>query len=236
MCFIGFILFNAVCAHINANIYIDPTTSEDALEVNRKISGKECLGITQRYYDDIYSYWLESRLNKPMQQVTIDQMFIQMEETDGVYVPFKPVEQSPNVNNHETPDTDVFVLGMTIAEHLELDESVDAEKTKNGHFTIARIEPSRRWVDSMMYGLDDNALYPGISGTIHIFDEDRNIDGKVTINLTVSGNGILSVGEERITVSGQNQTYEVTIPYRKMIPVSAENGTIQILGYSTRKP
>ena len=236
MCFIGFILFNAVCAHINANIYIDPTTSEDALEVNRKIAGKESLGITQRYYDDIYSYWLDSRLNKPMQQVTIDQMFIKTEETDGVYVPFKPVEQSPNVNNHETPDTDLFVLGMTIAEHLELDESVEAEKTKNGHFTIARIQPSQRWVDSMMYGLDDNALYPGIPGVIHIFDDDRNIDGKVTIHLTASGNGILTVGEERIAVNGQEQTYEVTIPFRKVIPLSAENGTILILSYTTTKP
>ena len=235
-CFIVFILFNAVCAHINAGIYIDPTTSEDALEVNRIIGGQESLGITQRYYDDIYSYWLESRLTRPMQQVTIDQMYIQTEMDNGIYTPFIPVEQAPNVNNHETPDTDLFVLGMTIAEHLELDESVDAETTKNGHFTVARIQPGRRWVDTMMYGLDDNALYPGISGSIHVFDNDRNIDGKITIELTASGNGVLSVGEEKIPVSGQEQNYEVTIPFREVIPVSAENGTIRIHSYSTRKP
>ena len=236
LCFIVFMCFNSICAHVSANIYIDPTISEDALEINKKIAGQESLGITQRYYDDIYSYWLESRLNKPMQQVTIDQMFVQMEETDGVYIPFTPVEQSPNVNNHETPDTDLFVLGMTIAEHMELNKSVEVEKTKNGHFTIARIQPSERWVDTMMFGLDDNSLYTGVPGYIHIFDESRNMDGKVTITVTAAGNGILVIDGEKIAVSGKAETFEVSLPFKKVLPISAENGTVQILGYSTQYP
>ena len=232
--FVFFLLFNSVCAHIAAAIYIDPTTSADALEVNRKISGTEPLGITQRYYDDIYSYWLESRLDKPMQQVTADQMFVQMEETGGVYSPFVPVAQAPNVNTHETPDTDTFVLGMTIAAHLELSDSVTAEKTANGHFTVARIDPSRRWVDSMMYGLDDNALYASSPGYIHIFDASRGADGQLTISLTASGNGSLLVDSERIEITGQARTYELTIPFKPVVSLRAEGGTVQILGYSTR--
>jgi len=233
--FLFFIVFNSICAHISANVFIDPSISSDALEVNRTIIGKECLGITQRYYDDIYSYWLESRLNKPMQQVTIDQMFIQMEETGGIYSPFIPVEQAPNVNNHKTPDTDTFILGMTIAEHLELSDSVVTEKTANGNFTIVQINPSDRWVDTMMYGLDDNALYPSAPGYIHIFDDNRNINGTITLSLQAFGNGILNISGEKVKVESHVNTYEVTIPYQTVIPVNAENGTIQILSYNTRK-
>ena len=231
-----FVLFNSVCAYVSASIYIDPTVSQDALEVNQKTADRECLGVTQRYYDDIYSYWLDSRLSRPMQQVTIDQMFIEMEKSGGVYSPFVPVEQSPNVNNHATPDTDTLVLGMTIAEHMELSDSVTAEKTANGHFTIVRIQPSRRWADTMMYGLDDNALYPSVPAYIEIFDDGRNTDGQLAIRITASGSGTLYVNNVEITLDRQARTYELTIPFRKVVPVRAENGTVQIFGYSTGNP
>ena len=84
---------------------------------------------------------------------------------------------------------------------MELNKSVEVEKTKNGHFTIARIQPSERWVDTMMFGLDDNSLYTGVPGYIHIFDESRNMDGKVTITVTAAGSGILVIDGEKIAVS-----------------------------------
>ena len=231
-----FLLFNGLCAHINANIYIDPTISKDAMEVNHMIGSDRCLGITQRYYDDIYSYWLDGRLNVPMQQVTIDQMFVQMEETDGVYSPFVPVEQAPNINNHQTPDTDTLVLGMTIAEHLELSESVASiQKTANGHFTVVKIDPSSRWVDTMMYGLDDNSLYPGVTGYIHIFDGGRDLGGSLRLSITAAGSGYLCIGKERFALAEQRQTFECSVPYSQLISVTAEDGVAQIYGYSTQK-
>ena len=232
--FMCFVLFNAVCAHIEAGVYIDPTISEDAREVNGVIGHHESLGVMQRHYDSIYSYWLESRLNAPMQQVTMDQMFIQMEETNGVYSPFIPVEQSPNVNNHETPDTDTLVLGMTIAEHLELNQSVEAQKTKNGHFTIARIPDSGLWVDTMMYGLDNNTLYKDSVGYIHIFNENRNVNGFVHISMTASGSGTLVIGENECTLSSAPQVFEIETPYSSLISLSAKGGNADIFGYTTR--
>ena len=234
--FVLFLLINSICAHVNANIYIDPGISADAAEVNQMIGSDRCLGITQRYYSDIYSYWLDGRLNVPMQQVTFDQMFIQMEETDGVYSPFVPVEQSPNVNNHSTPDTDKFVLGITVAEHLELSENIrSAEKTSNGHFTVVTIDPGERWLDSMLYGLDDNSLYPGESGFIHIFDGNRNVDGSLYLQITASGSGYLNINGERIALSEQVQVYDCKIPYTQLINLTAEDATVYIYGYSTQK-
>lgn len=230
-----FLVFNSLCAHVAADAYIDPTISADALEVNRQIGSKECLGITQRYYDDYHSYWLDSRINVPMQQVTIDQMFIETEENDGVYRVFVPVDQAPNINNHETPDTDTFVLGVTIAEHLELSESTEATVTKHGHFTVVRIEPSERWVDTMMYGLDENALYDGNRGCIRIFSDDRNIDGTVRLHITAYGDGILHIADRTIEPDRQSREYLVVLPYQTTISLMAEGGTVEIVSYTTEK-
>ncbi len=230
-----FMLFNSVCVHVASDVGIDPTLSADALEVNETVKDHECLGITQRYYDDIYSYWLESRLNAPMQQVTIDQMFIQMEETNGIYAPFIPVEQSPNINNHKTPSTNTFILGKTIAEHLELSDTTSKKSTSNNHFTIVYIQDATRWVDSMMYGLDDNTLYNGSVGYIHIFNDDRNIDGNLYLIIAATGRGRLLVDGTAIELNSQESSYEISVPYKSLITLQAENGNVEIISYTTKR-
>ena len=229
-----FLLFNAGCAYTTASVYIDPTVSADAREVNLLIGKQECLGITQRYYDDIYSYWLDGRLIRPMQQVTTDQLYLEALETGGIYTPFVPIEQAPNAHNHETPDTDTLVLGMTVAEHLELSDSVTAEITANGHFTVARIPDSERWLDSMMYGMDDDNLYAGSSGTISIFDEHRNLDGMLHLRFTASGNGTLQVDGQEIELTSELKDYEIDVPFKKQITVKALDADAVITSYSTR--
>ena len=231
--FAGFVLINAVSAHINMYTYIDPTIAADAREINELIRDKDCLGITQRRYSDYYSYWLESRLSEPMQQVTVEQMFLQMDETGGVYTPFVPVEQSPNVHNHETPDTDHFVLGMTIAEHLELNESTAVRKTSAGHFSFVTIDPAHPWVDTMMYGMDDNVLPEGVTGYIAIFNENRNLDGKMILTMTASGSGILDVGGAQGQLSEEARRYEITLPFDRYIELKPEGASAEILTYST---
>lgn len=233
--FVIFILFNALCAHVSANVYIDPNIAADAREVNRTIGSKDVLGVTQRYYDDIYSYWLDSRLNIPMQQVTVDQMYLEMQASGGVYAPFVPAEQAPNVNNHETPDTDTIVLGMTIAEHLELSETVRSQTTENGFFTVVGITSSERWVDTMMYGLDDDKLYAGNSALLCFFSEDRNLDGNAILYLTASGGGTLCIGDRRIETGAEAETYEIAVPFAKEITIRAEGGPVRILRYTTKK-
>ena len=231
--FMGFMLFNTICVHINAAVPIDPTIGKDANEVNRITKGQKCLGITQRYYDDIYSFWLESRLNEPMQEVTIDQMFVKMDESKGIYSPFVPIEQAPNVNNHLTTDTDTFVLGKTIGELLELSDSVQATKTTNGHFTIAKITPGERWVDSMLYGMDDNKLYTGKTAFIHIYREDINPNEKMNLSISASGDSALLInGEISVPLTAKRATYNISMPYSAVNTIEAENGDAEIFSYS----
>lgn len=230
-----FMVYNAACAYSGSKIPIKADILSDAREVNQMVGDRECLGITQRYYDDIYTYWQESRMNHPMQQVTIDQMYVSMQDTGGVYTPFVPVDQSPNIHNHETPDTDTFVLSMTIAEHMELRDTVEAQKTTNGNFTVARITPGERWVDTMMYGLDKNALLVDTPSQIRIYDKNRNIDGNLILTLTISGNGTLVIGDNRLSPEGKTKAYTLTLPFKNTVNLKAEGATVQVIRYTTQK-
>lgn len=235
ICFALFLLANTVCAYVNSNVYIDPTISADAQEVDEKIGHHKSLGITQRYYDDIRSYWLEGHLNGPMQQVTIDQMFVTMQDTNGVYVPFVPQEQAPNVNNHITPDTDTLVLGMTIAEQLELSDTVKSVKTSNGHFTIVTLQPGQRWVDSMFYGLDNNTLHAGAEGYLQVFDMERNREGAFILHFTASGKGSLNIQGQRVKLSEEKKNYSMTVAFEPLVSILAEDEDARIFSYTTEK-
>jgi len=232
--FAVFLLYNNVCAYLHTNVPIDSTIGDDAREINAILEEKSpCLGVTQRMYNDIYSYWLESRLNRPMQQVTIDQMCASMASTGGVYEPFIPIDQSPNVGNGLTPDTETLILGKTIAEHLEVSDSVETYTTTNGHFTAAYITKGERWVDSMMYGMSEDILKAGVEGQIQFYDGRRNIDGHAVLHITAYGSGTLNVGGVSIPLSEEETTYDVTVPFGNgLISVTSDEDVV-ITRYSS---
>ncbi len=236
ICYALLVLLNAVCANMNAHVIIDPTISADAREVNSLITGRDAVGVTQRKYDDIYSYWLDGRLNQPMQQITIDEMYVQMSKSGGVYRPFIPTQQAPNVRSHETNEADTLVLGITIAEHLELSDSVTAQPTANGHFTVASITPGEPWVDTMMYGMDDNNLVQDTTCRIRVFSENRNIDGKLLLTITASGAGTtLNVGGQKVALDDSRRSYDFELPFGQIIEIVAENGDAKVYSYTTQK-
>ncbi len=144
-----------------------------------------------------------------------------------------PVEQAPNLNNHETPDTVHFVLGKTISEHLELNASVTEQKTASGHFSYLTIDPSERWVDTIMYGMDDDVLPEDTTGYIAVLNENRNLDGKMVLTMTAAGEGIIDVGGAKVQLSENERRYEITLPFDRFIELKPEGGPVEILEYST---
>ena len=117
--FVFFLLTNNICGYIACNTHKDINNyGSDAVQMNTNLETQpdNILIITQQHYNETLSYCLESRLRKPYQQVTIDAMAAALSETDGIYTPFIPDDQDPNINNHLTPDTDHFlksVIGFT---------------------------------------------------------------------------------------------------------------------------
>ena len=161
------------------------------------------------------------------------QWFVSLKETGGVYVPFVPVEQAPNVHNHETPDTNCFVLGMTIAEHLELNQEMKIRKTGNGHFTFVEVEPGQRLIDSMIYGMQDNDLLPDTKAYLHIVEGSRNTDGELKLLMTLSGDGDFSIDDQPIPISKEPAEYEIILPYKDLYKLSAAGNKVQIMSYET---
>ena len=229
----AFLLFNNGCMYVKANPNLNPGIAQDAVEADRLLGTQTCLGVTQKHYDDIYTYALESRLNTPMHQVTCDQLFVKLIESDGVYVPFVPIDQPPNLQCHETPATDTFLLGQTVAAQMELSAGAQVQTTAHGTYTMVKVPEGGRLADSMIYGVDHAIFSPDTDGYLAIFDPDRSVGGKVKLRIRAYGSGTLTVGGVPLEVTGQPAWYELSVPYAKMIPLHMEGGSMEILSYST---
>lgn len=239
--FVVFLLINNVCGYMGGNVYIDPTIGEDAMEVNQWVEDEsgECLGITQLYYNDIRTYWLEARLRKPMQQVTHDNLVVAMLETGGVYEPFVPADQAPNIGNGLTPETNVLILGMTIREHLELSDGIESQTTSHGHFTKVSLKNGERWVDTIMRGLDDDTLYSDKVATVYLLNPDRFDSDEYTLNITARGlneSTTMKVEaggvEQVIALTTAVQTYTLRLPVSQA-NITLSSGNAEILSYTT---
>lgn len=235
------LLFNSISAYFAGNIPATAGIMQDAREANHWLEEQEgeVLGVTQKYYNNIKTYWEESQFRKPMQQVTIENLIVSLNMTDGVYKPFVPVDQAPNRGNHSTPKTNTFLLGATIAEHIELSKDVTAQETENKLFTLAQAEEGKPLADSMLFGLDENLLAEGNQAKLYIFDESRFDDGKLKLIVSAAAKKegttleVTSGGKKgTIHLSTEVQDYELT--FESGTPVfDAVGGDVEILTYRT---
>lgn len=234
--FAAFLVYNNICAAVAVRQPSSKETSADASEINGWLMETEQtpLGIMQTRYSDILTYRLESRLVRPMQQVTSEQMVSAMVETDGVYKPFVPIDQNPNKNNGLTPETNVFVLGETVLNGLELSPAVEMKKTGNGIYALLTIPEGERWVDSMLYGLTDAILYPAKEGRLFVFKACPE-GSMLHLQLTGPKDG----ANVKVTVNGKVTEYSVGSGFSTLdVPVAgfeiniATDKDLQVRGYS----
>ena len=87
----------------------------------------------------------------------------------------------------------------------------------------------------MMYGLDKNALLVDTPSQIRIYDKNRNIDGNLILTLTISGNGTLVIGDNRLSPEGKTKAYTLTLPFKNTVNLKAEGATVQVIRYTTQK-
>ncbi len=240
--FFAFVLvFNSASAYMAGNIPAADGIMKDAREANRMLEEQqgEVLGVTQKFYNNIKTYWEESQLRKPLQQTTIENLIVEMVKTDGIYHPFIPVNQAPNEGNHETPKTNTFLLGASIAEHMELSRYTTIQKTGNGYFALVQVEEGRPLADSMLFGMDENLLAKDNTAELYVLDQSRYEDGELTITITAAAKEegtVLEVtsGTSKATVelSGEMTDYEMT--FKSGTPeFKAVGGDVEILTYFT---
>ena len=237
-----FLLYNNVCGYIACNSHPDLNQyGPDAVEINTILEDlpQQVLIVTQQSYNHPLSYFLESRIRKPYQQITLDALIESLVNTNGVYTPFIPEDQAPNVGNHLTPDTDTFLFGASVAEHVEFSNSVSLQKSQNENFTLTRVSAGSRLADTMLYGLDMNSLCEGESAQFYVFNTSRYKNGQLALTIVAcSAAGSASLVIEN---SGRQQTIPLSskpYPFRLSIregetAITAQGGDVSILTYST---
>ena len=230
------LLFNWICACVNICVPLNPAVAADARELNELLVNTpgEKLGVCPRNYDDVYIYWQEARLSRPMQQVTIDQAYIETAKANGVYRPYVPLDQAPNQGNGSTPEADYLVLCQSIAAHLELSDFVTATDTTNGIYTLVKLAPGQRWVDTMLYGMSEDVLRQGVVGELLCFDGrtgewslELQVEGAQGTKLTVGSD----IGSQTDILSGGKETIRVPVS-GNMIRISSDKD-IYLYSYTT---
>ncbi len=232
------LLFNSVCAAVGLRY----KAGEDIIADARQLDGwirelpEEPLGITQRRYSDVLTYYQESRLTRPMQQITMDQAVSSMNETNGIYRPLVPVDQSPNTGNGLTPDTSYIVLGQTVGSQLELSDVAASRMTDHGIYTLVTVPEGDRWVDSMLYGIDENVLFADTESILLLFDPPAE-NAVLRLNVTAPS----ADTEMTFTQGGQTETVKVAgtrtveIPLTSLTVYIATDKPVQIDGYRTKE-
>ena len=240
--FFSFVLFcHNICGYIAGNIRIDEGSDIDAIEINAVIDliPKDVLIITQQNYHERHSYWLESRLRKPMQQVTIDSFIQALIKGNGVYSPFVPDDEYPNIGNHSTPNTDTFLFGATIADQIEFSNSTSLQETDNGWYTLAHVPSGQRLIDTILSGTNFYFLPEDEQAQLYVFDKSRFTNGQMLLHLmagvdegTVSLE-ITNAGKTKLLPLSSNYNIQTILLEDDDIIITARGGEAVILTYWT---
>lgn len=209
--FFIFLFCNNIFAYISSNYEQDDSIfTSDAVQMNTVVEALpvEALMVTHQRYGESFSFLLEPHLRKPMQQVSVDTFLESLAESDGVYTPFIPGDQSPNIGNHITPDTDTFLFGLDAASLLEFSEDVVIQKSEQDYFTLVKVPDGSRIVDTMIIGLDVDTLHEEQQAKLWIFDENRYQKEKLVVHLAAYASS--GSAELIIENAGTLQTFSLT--------------------------
>jgi len=240
--FAAFLIFNNVYACRLSVDDADEGIIADAMEINAVLNERDgnCLGVTLNDYHDGYIYWLESRLNRPMQQVSTDSFFEQLTKNGGVYQPYVPDTYRPISECGETIDTQTLILGKGVLTSMELSEGVQSAVTQNGHFAVVDFTRGERLCDTAISGLENTIIGSRSTATLHIYDESRNEDGILHLTIRLSGESdgavltVASAGKSaKLELTRQSQTYSITLPWSDTVTLKTGDERVAVRSYST---
>lgn len=241
--FAFFLLYNNACGYFAAHTPIDGTVASDAMEINELVEEKDgnALAVSALGTYDIESVWLETRVRKPLQFVTLENLTESIYPRDGVYKPFVPIDQYPNIESHATKDTDTLIFGDGLSAFVEFADGVAVHQTAGGHYVWLELPENKRWADTIFYGLEKDVLKEGYDGVrIVIWNGNRYEGGTLNLRFTAKAtekNATLNIScggaQTDIPLGDQPQTFEMTLPAAQPF-FTASGGDVTILDYSTK--
>ena len=240
--FAFFLLYNNVCGYIACNIHQDLYNYRyDAMQLNTLLedSSEKILLVTGSY-DDPPSYLLEARLRKPQQFVTADALITSLSKTSGIYIPFIPEDENPNVGNHSTPDTDTFIFTTSALPFVELSPSADIRESENSAYTLVHLpDSSSPLLATALSGITLHSLSEDARAKFVVFDDSLYHNGKLTLHLAAAAaNGSAELlfenagSTETISLSENTRTCLLSLKPGETI-ITALNGDVTIYAYWT---
>lgn len=240
--FAFFLLYNNVCGYIACNIHQDLYNyRNDAIQLNTLLekSSDKVLLVTGSY-DDPPSYLLEARLRKPQQFVTSDALINSLSETEGIYTPFIPEDENPNVGNHSTPNTNTFIFTTSALPYVELSPSVDIQESENGAYTLVHLpDSSSPLLATALSGITLHSLSEDAQAKFVVFDDSLYHNGKLTLHLaaaaeTGSAELLFENAGNTETLSLSEKTRTCILSLKKGdIHITARGGDVKIFAYWT---
>ena len=238
-----FLLCNTVCGYIAGNSHPDLNGyGADAMEMNSILEElpQDVLIVTRQSYDHPVSFFLESRIRKPYQQVSADALAEALAGSDGFYTPFIPEDRDPNVGNHLTPDTDTFLFGASAANLIEFPDAASLQKSRNENYTLVQLPEGSRLADTILSGPDENnILHQEEEAALYIFNDSLYSNGKLSLSLVAyaeEGSATLLVenaGRQQ-TVSLSSRPFAYRLSLREGdVSITARGGDAVIITYST---
>lgn len=214
-----FMLVNNATGYEARNRDLDPMIGTEANELVQLVGDEEFLFITNNHYDDFRGYQLDVRLRKPTKFVVSNNILLDATATGGTYRPFIPLVQAPNIANEETPNTTLLVTDVTVADYLELTDNVQRETTKNGYYTLLRIQEGEPWLKTAIASMEGYVLWANAEGSLVVYDEGLLERGSVTLHINMRAtDGATSVrftageAQQSINVTPEFAWYEVELP------------------------
>ena len=240
--FAFFLLYNNVCGYIACNIHQDLYNfRNDAMQLNTLLekSSEKVLLVTGSY-DDPPSYLLEARLRKPQQFVTADALITSLSKTSGIYIPFIPEDENPNVGNHLTPNTDTFIFTTSALPYVELSPSADIRESENSAYTLVHLpDSSSPLLATALSGITLHSLSEDAQAKFVVFDDSLYHNGKLTLHLAAAAaNGSAELlfenagSIESVTLSEKTRTCILSLKKGDTL-ITARGGDVKIYAYWT---
>ncbi len=222
---LNFIL-NACYAYSHVYEIIDESFVEQASVIREAIAGRDFMYI---YGSGLLEYnaYLDPNTKKSVTMVSVNDLYNNTLQSDGIYEPFLPSVQRGTIPQNLTPDMDLFVVDKGALNHLILSDSIQWEtEDPSLNMQVLSIPQGERWVDAFLGGPVNGKLGSNTAGYISLFKEEYR-QHCVTVHLEID----ISNDTEFVVGFG-DQAFSFNLPAGRdtyVIRLSAPTDTISFV-------
>lgn len=182
-CLAGLMLLNNVTGYALLYAGKDERQAADAVQVPILTSGRTVLYITENDYYNDYSIALDIQYREPLESVTLNDLAVSMQYSDGTYAPFFPHSYKPTYPDHDTPDADTLIADAGVMKMLELAPGINAQWTANDCYAIIPIQRGQPFLKSLLAGPVKGVATAGDTSTILLFPSSLTQKGRILLKL-----------------------------------------------------